>query len=341
MSTTFTAREWADRLARPIKDRTYQSTRTGEAVAFNYLPWKRLTAAAKTLDQYERDLARGCMAFPDMEVGDWTASDIITVLNLFPAGSRKRALAAWRDFLGWAADWNDLPHLHRQLRLLPKIKQNSTQVYEVFDAVEQEALLRASATDHLPKRELLAMYVVMLGARKGELRALRLEHFNHGSRVVTFHGKGDKHRIVPFDDDLFIALVDFLETPIPAVRQKDRRGHYVEDRLPRPSDYLFFPWGSKGDRLLWTDPTRAMSDTAMHGWWGRVVARSGIKYRRLHMNRHTAGTNLVEAGVDAFTVQDWMGHASVNTTQVYVHNARQRLRGASDKLAAYRKTDED
>jgi site-specific recombinase XerD len=335
-AVAFTAQEWADRLARPIKDRRYQSTRTGQAVAFGYLPWKRLSAAAATLDQYERDLARGCIAFPDHQPGDWTAGDIVTVLNLFPEGSRKRALAAWRDFLTWAADWNDQPELHRQLRMLPRLKQGPTPVYEIFEPYEQERLL-ANLGDVLPKRELLALLVVMLGPRKGELQELKLEHFNHGARVVLFHGKGNKERIVPFGDELYLALLDFLEEPVPRVRMRDRKGSFVADRAPLPNDYLFFPYGTRGDTLLWTDPSRAMSKTAMHRWWGRAVERAGIKYRHLHMNRHTTGTELVEAGADAFTVMDWLGHARVDTTQVYVHNSRQRLRGASDKLTAHRR----
>jgi integrase/recombinase XerC len=220
--------------------------------------------------------------------------------------------------------------------MLPRLKQGPTPVYEIFEPYEQERLL-ANLGDVLPKRELLALLVVMLGPRKGELQELKLEHFNHGARVVLFHGKGNKERIVPFGDELYLALLDFLEEPVPRVRMRDRKGSFVADRAPLPNDYLFFPYGTRGDTLLWTDPSRAMSKTAMHRWWGRAVERAGIKYRHLHMNRHTTGTELVEAGADAFTVMDWLGHARVDTTQVYVHNSRQRLRGASDKLTAHRR----
>ena len=141
----FTAPEWADRLARPTKDRRYQSTRTGAVVAFEYLPWKRLSAAARTLDQLERDLARGCMALPKLSADSWTAGDVITVLNLFPERSRRRALAHWRGFLGWVADWRDVPEIHRQLRLLPKLPQPALPIYDLFEPFEQEALWRLTA----------------------------------------------------------------------------------------------------------------------------------------------------------------------------------------------------
>jgi site-specific recombinase XerD len=324
-AAAFTAEQWADRLARPTKDRAYQLTRTGAVVAFEYLPWKKLSAAATSLDQIERDLARGCMAFPDMEPGDWTAGDIITVLNLFPERSRHRAISHWRGFLGWYADWHDMPELHRQVRLLPRMPKKQIPVYDLFEPAEQEALLRGTARSRLPERDLLALLVVMLGPRKGELEKLRLEHFNHASRVVVFHGKGNKERIVPYDDELHVALLDFLATPI--ARQ---------DRIPIESDHLFFPSGASETHLLWTDPTRPMSKTALHRWWGRQVENAGIRYRKLHMNRHTTATELVEADVNAFDVKEWLGHERTDTTEVYVHNARRRLRGASDKLAAFR-----
>ncbi len=49
----------------PLRDKTYQSTRLGRDVA-DFLAWLELGGASpRTLDQYERDLARGALMFPD------------------------------------------------------------------------------------------------------------------------------------------------------------------------------------------------------------------------------------------------------------------------------------
>jgi hypothetical protein len=59
-----TAAEWAQMMREPLRDRSYQLTRLGAAVT-DFLAWKRLEGAAeRTLDQYERDLARPAPSTP-------------------------------------------------------------------------------------------------------------------------------------------------------------------------------------------------------------------------------------------------------------------------------------
>jgi site-specific recombinase XerD len=41
-----------------------------------------------------------------------------------------------------------------------------------------------------------------------------------------------------------------------------------------------------------------------------------------HTFRHTFGTYKAEKGVSPFQLKEWLGHASLNTTQIYVHMAR-------------------
>src|SRR5215831_4185522 len=87
------------------RDQSYLKTRLGPHVQ-QYLAWKRLgRTAARTLDQYERDLARLCLLLPDKDVDEVRVEDIMLALQMFPERSWKRARAAWNGFFRWAVNF--------------------------------------------------------------------------------------------------------------------------------------------------------------------------------------------------------------------------------------------
>jgi integrase len=60
-----------------------------------------------------------------------------------------------------------------------------------------------------------------------------------------------------------------------------------------------------------------------------------IENFRFHDLRHTAGTRLAEAGADAFTIKDILGHASIQTSAIYVHATDEGKRRAVAALERY------
>ena len=59
----------------------------------------------------------------------------------------------------------------------------------------------------------------------------------------------------------------------------------------------------------------------------------------LHSTRHTALTDFGAAGADAFTIQKIAGHASVVTSQRYVHPVPETIQLAVTRLEQYRKAE--
>lgn len=327
-----------------IQDRSYQAeTRLGGTVE-NYLAWKRLSAAPRTLVIYEGYLARLCidLAHIDPAVDEVTSEMLLHALSIYPRGSLRLVRTAYSDFFKWACRWG---HRDRNpVDLLPSIPEPPMKVYDVFTAVEQAQLVKAADQMPLPwVQRLRVLCLVDLGIRKDEARGLQPTAFDTVAKVVVVAGKGGKERVVPFGDELFRALVGYRNRPIPNVRMEDERGRYREDRAPLDSDFLFFPYGvNRGSgTVTWADPHRPMSARGMHSWWhDYIVPASGIRYRSMHMARHTLGTDLSTAGEDLATVQDWLGHASPETTKLYVHNSRARLSRGRARLDEYRKAQE-
>jgi integrase len=70
-------------------------------------------------------------------------------------------------------------------------------------------------------------------------------------------------------------------------------------------------------------------------WWDAMVEGLGIADDDfvLHACRHTCATRLLEKGVDVRTVQEWMGHATITTTQKYLHTTTARLDAAAALLS--------
>lgn len=142
------------------------------------------------------------------------------------------------------------------------------------------------------------------GLRLAELRGLRLEQLHLEARFINVIGKGNKERVVPVGEKAIVALQAYLQTGRPKLIRKH----------------------SPGQVFLTMRGTGFASPTL----WLRIkeaVKRSGIERNVTpHMLRHSFATHLLDHGADLRIIQELLGHASISTTQVYTHVARQRLR---------------
>jgi integrase/recombinase XerC len=139
------------------------------------------------------------------------------------------------------------------------------------------------------------------GLRVAELCALDRAGVDLAGRTVTVVGKGDKERRVPVHDRCAAALARWLAEG--------------RDRLAGPQtppDAVFV--NRRGHRLGQRDVRRVL-DT-----------RSPVPTHP-HALRHTFATHLLDGGADLRVVQELLGHASLQTTQVYTHVSKERLLG--------------
>lgn len=175
---------------------------------------------------------------------------------------------------------------------------------------EVEALLRAPDVDTALGLRDRAMIEVLYatGLRVSELCALALDQVHLDPAFVRVVGKGDKERLVPLGDQ----AADWVDRYL-----ADGRPELARARRPE----LFL--NHRGGRL-----TR-------QGFW-KILRRHGVaagitSHLSPHVVRHSFATHLVEHGADLRAVQMMLGHASLTTTEIYTHVARERLRRLYDE----------
>jgi len=144
--------------------------------------------------------------------------------------------------------------------------------------------------------------------RVSELCGLDTDGLDASRRTVRVLGKGSKERVVPVGIPAMRAVARWQERGRP-VLASDRSGAA-----------LFL--GARGGRL---DPRAARR--AVYAQFGGAHARlDGVKAVGPHAIRHTAATHLLEGGADLRSVQEFLGHATPATTQIYTHVSAERLK---------------
>jgi integrase/recombinase XerD len=274
-----------------------------------------LQVSPHTVAAYRRDLARllrGRTTLPDRAAID---RHLVSLLPDHAPASIARAAAAIRGFYrflhaeGLAAD--DVaegllgPKLERKL---PKAlgKQAMARLLDPVAAggVEHELAVRDQALLHL-------LYAT--GCRVSEAIGLKLHDVVETHRLVRAFGKGNKERLVPIAPEALQWVVRYRDEVRPVLRARSKRD---------PGDVLFL---SRTGRPL--DRVRV---------WQVVQARcraAGLAYAcSPHALRHSFATHLVAGGADLRSVQEMLGHASLQTTQVYTHVDHERLRAVHRDL---------
>lgn len=168
---------------------------------------------------------------------------------------------------------------------------------EVFSLSEVEALLAAIPQDSpegLRDRTLFEL-IYSAGLRVSEAASLAVDRLYLSEGVVCVVGKGDKERFIPLGSQALGWLRKYLDEGRPQLA-KDRRVTAV---------FLNF----RGDEL------------SRKGIWKnfkQYAVLAGLE-GKVHTLRHSFATHLLAGGADLRSVQELLGHVSINTTQIYTH----------------------
>jgi integrase len=168
---------------------------------------------------------------------------------------------------------------------------------EVFSPEEVWALVRAAASEQDAAIFLTAAFT---GLRRGELLALHWRDVDFAGSVVrvraSYHEgvlstpKSGKVRSVPLAPDVGEVLAKLAAREV-----------FTGD-----------------DDLVFIGEDGYLDGSALRRRYDAAIARAGLRRLRFHDLRHTFGTRMI-AKADIRRVQEWMGHADVQTTMKYLH----------------------
>jgi integrase len=231
------------------------------------------------------------------------------------ARSRNLRLTAIRSFFRYAA-FEAPEHAAQIQRVLAIPNQRFTRVQVGFlTRPEVEALLAAPDPHTWSGRRDHAMLLVAVqsGLRLSELTGVRRNAVILGTGAhIRVLGKGRKERATPLTKQTVAVLKAWLR------------------EIPNTTDATVFP-SARGARLS------ADGVQYLLGKHVAVASKScpSLRQRRVtpHMLRHTAAMELLHSGMDRAVIALWLGHESVETTQIYLDANLEMKEQALDKMA--------
>ncbi|PDW21218.1 integrase [Helicobacter pylori] len=172
---------------------------------------------------------------------------------------------------------------------------------EGIDKIEMSAKVRA-------RNRLLIKIIVFTGMRSNEALQLKIKDFTleNGCYTILIKGKGDKYRAVMLKAFHIESLL---------------KEWLIERELyPVKNDLLFC--NQKGSTL---------TQAYLYKQVERIINFAGLRREKngAHMLRHSFATLLYQKRHDLILVQEALGHASLNTSRIYTHFDKERLKEAA------------
>ncbi len=188
-------------------------------------------------------------------------------------------------------------------------------VPNVISPSQMKKLVESPTADHgalhVRDRAILEL-MYAAGIRASEVGSVRLNQWFPTLASLSVIGKGNKQRIVPVGMKAAHALTRWIET---------QRGDLVKGNEAQADHRLFVSLRGK--------PLERVAVWMLVKKYALVAGLHGV---HPHVLRHSFATDLLRGGCDLRTVQEFLGHASVVTTQIYTHVDKSRMREVVKKF---------
>jgi len=208
--------------------------------------------------------------------------------------ARARKMSAIREYFRFLEGVGDITKSPTTGIETPKREKNARQYLRSDEYTKMLSLAGANPRDYA-----ILQVFLQTGVRVSELANLRTTDIDFIKPSITVRGKGSVEREIALEKKGIHALKSYL-----AIRPDS-----ISSRVFL--NYQGEPISERGIRKLVV----------------KYRKEAGItKKASCHTLRHTFATYKAEKGVSPFQLQQWLGHANLNTTQIYVHLGKQNAK---------------
>ncbi|MBT3456750.1 MAG: tyrosine recombinase XerC [Thiotrichales bacterium] len=254
--------------------------------------------ALNTISSYKRDLLKFVSFLNNRGITNWVSIDS-DAINIFvmelrhrsiSAKSLKRYLSSIRVFFNYLIENNIIQKNPALSVQTPKVERVLPKTID-FDDLRRMMSINTSSYKEL-RSVLMIELLYSCGLRVSELVGINLADFDLSEGFVKVMGKGGKARFSPIGE----ATIDVLK-------------RYLEMRPNCSSDALFI--NQKNIRISTRTVQNVVKNRAL---------QVGVSINvHPHMLRHAAATHFLQSSHDLRTVQEFLGHKSIKSTQIYTH----------------------
>jgi site-specific recombinase XerD len=175
--------------------------------------------------------------------------------------------------------------------------------HKVKIPLETDFILKTIQNIKEPRAKAIIALLFSTGLRKQECAKIKVSDIDPVNKIIHVRGKGDKERIVPFPENLRLILREYLKS-LPSIPklwlfEGEKEGHYISP------------------------------DTVYR------VCQTYLK-AQTHVVRHSYATALRNAGVDLLDIKELLGHSSLKTTEIYLHNNLEHIKTLKNPIDKYK-----
>lgn len=227
--------------------------------------------------------------------------------------ARNRKLSSLRSFFKALIE---MEHLEgNPATLIAKSKQEKNRIPVYLEENELEALLQKIDGKYYIRNVAIVLLMAYAGLRVGEVHRMNIQDFRQDGSIHIL-GKGRKWRVIPLPNAIQAILNQAL-----AERKDSKQG--------KEQPFFVSQFGRRlSIRMIQTvaDKTIKQLKEEMPGLADKRISS--------HKLRHSFATMQIRSGTDIRTLQELLGHASIETTQIYTHIDNKQLKNAMNNIAS-------